>query len=484
MSVVDRSALEASPLADLHAIASELSIDGYRRLRRAELIDAILNKQEGGNGADAASDQPEAASDQPEATPDQPEAAPDEPEAAPVTAAAPSRRRRSRKTTDEPVAAEAETETETETAEAPEPEPEPEPEPQPDEDDESSGRRRRRGRRGGRGRSSGRDDADSSEDEDRQEAEPVAEADSDTDSDSDSDEAVEGVVELLANGSGFVRVDPPDPSDDDVYISSAQVKRCELVSGDRIAGPKRAPRRSERFASLIRIETINGRPAAELADSVRFDDLPAAFPTERLKIGSDDPTLKAIEWLTPFGLGSRVTIVGASRAGKSEALRRLAAALGGRDELTLSVVLAGVRPEEIPDWTDGPLTLSAAVSFAATEEARNGAVEPAIDQARRLAARGANAVVFIDTLDGCSPSLARKALGAARNLVNGGSVTIIATASAPIGGETTVIALDVALTSAGRFPALDLAASGTMRAELLVGAAGAEAIAKTRAEDG
>ena len=150
----------------------------------------------------------------------------------------------------------------------------------------------------------------------------------------------------------------------------------------------------------------------------------------------------------------------------------------------MSLVLAGVRPEEISEWNGGPVTPTAAVSFAASEEARNGAVEPAIDQARRLAARGADAVVFIDTLDGCSPHLARKALGAARNIVDGGSVTIIATASAPIGGETTVIALDVALTSAGRFPALDLAASGTMRPELLVGAAGAEAIAKTRAEDG
>ena len=310
-----------------------------------------------------------------------------------------------------------------------------------------------------------------------------SDADSDSDSDSESDEIVEGVVELLANGSGFVRVDPPDPSDDDVYISSAQVKRCELVSGDRIAGPKRAPRRSERFASLIRIETINGRPAAELADSVRFDDLPAAFPEERLKIGSDDPTLKAIEWLTPFGKGSRVTIVGASRSGKSEALRRLVTAMADREDLSLSVVLAGVRPEEISEWNGGPVTPAAAVSFAASEDARNGAVEPAIDQARRLAARGADAVVFIDTLDGCTPGLARKALGAARNIVDGGSVTIIATASAPIGGETTVISLDVALTSAGRFPALDLAESGTMRPELLVGAAGAEAIAKTRAED-
>ena len=296
---------------------------------------------------------------------------------------------------------------------------------------------------------------------------------------------MEGVVELLANGSGFVRVEPPDPSDEDVYISSAQVKRCELVSGDRIAGPKRAPRRSERFASLVRIETINGRPAAELADSVRFDDLPGgASRRSGWRWAPRIPTLKAIEWLTPFGKGSRVTIVGASRSGKTEALRRLAAALGEREELTVSVVLAGVRPEEISEWNAGSGgAVGGGVSFAASEDARNGAIEPAIDQARRLAARGADAVVLIDTLDGCSPSLARKALGAARNIVDGGSVTVIATATAPVGGETTVISLDVALTSAGRFPALDLAESGTMRPELLVGAAGADAIAKTRAED-
>jgi transcription termination factor Rho len=447
MSVVDRSALEASPLADLHAIASELSIDSYRRLRRAELIDAILNRQEGGgNGADAAAEEPAEA------------------EAAPK----PRRGRGRRKASD------AEAEAETETAAEPAGETEDD-----DEDEDSSGRRRRRGRRGGRGRSAAREESPADDEEDEQ---PESDAD-DGESGGGSDELVEGVVELLANGSGFVRVDPPDPSDDDVYISSAQVKRCELVSGDRIAGPKRSPRRSERFASLIRIETINGRPAAELADSVRFDDLPAGFPDDRLKIGADDPTLKAIEWLTPFGKGSRVTIVGASRSGKTEALRRLVAALGSREDLTVTVVLAGVRPEEISEWSGAPVTPSAAVSFAASEDARNGAIEPAIDQARRLAARGADAIVFIDTLDGCSPAVARKALGAARNIVDGGSVTVIATASEPVGGETTVIALDVALTGAGRFPALDLAASGTMRPELLVGAAGAEAIAKTRAED-
>jgi transcription termination factor Rho len=483
MSVLDRSALTESPLADLHAIASELSIDGYRRLRRPELIDAILAKQSGGEAEPAAAD--DAAGDE----------AP-----TPTPTPARSRSRRPRKS-DADEAADADADTPGSAVdEAAKAEKTEKGEDDPDDDDDAAGARRRRGRRGGRGRGSAAkagpdsesdgDEADGDQAVDdkpargsrrsRAAAEPAAEAPADTPE--ESEQLVEGVVELLANGSGFVRVDPPDPSDDDVYISSAQVKRCELVSGDRIAGPKRAPRRSERFASLIRIETINDRPASELADSLRFDDLPAAMPDERIKVGSEDPTLKAIEWLTPFGKGSRVAIVGASRSGKSEALRRLAAALAGRDELTLSVALAGVRPEEISEWAHGPVPPAAAVSFAASEEAQNSAIEPVIDQARRLAARGADAVVLIDTLDGPSPQMARKAMASARNIVDGGSVTVIATASEPIGGETTVISLDVTLASLGRFPALDLLASGTLRPELLVGEAGAEAIARTRAE--
>src|SRR5690242_5299236 len=255
MSVLDRAALEESPLADLHAIASELSIDGYRRLRNPELVDAILARQ---TGADEATTTDEA---------------------------------------DEDTAAE-----------------------------DDKGRGRRRGRRGTRGRAGARDDEEGDEAEkdakdekdekpakdDKPEAEekprarrgrrraekteeaaaPEAEAASE---DEDGEATVQGVVELLPNGSGFLRVSPPEPSDDDVYISAAQVKRCELLSGDRVAGPRRPPRRSERFASLVRIDTINDQPATELASGARFDDLPATYPTERLRLGSDDPTIKAIE---------------------------------------------------------------------------------------------------------------------------------------------------------------------------------------------
>ena len=416
MSVLDRSALEASPLADLHAIASELGLDGFRRLRKAELIDAILARQ---SGAEEDTE------------------APDEADVAPAEA-------------DVVPAAEKE-----------------------DEREEAPAARRRRSRRGGRGRARA--------DERPAPAAPPAEDEEEEEADG-GDREVEGVVELLANGSGFVRVSPPEPSDDDVYVSAAQVRRCELVSGDTIAGPVRRPRRSERYPSLIRVDTINGRPADEVAEGTRYDDLPAAFPSERVELGGDDHTLKAIEWLTPFGKGSRVTIAGPARAGKTEALRRLAGALAEREGLVVSVALAGVRPEEITEWNAGPVPVAASAGLSASADAQGQAVEHAVEQARRMAARGGDAVVLVDSLDGVAPSTARRALAGARDIVDGGSLTVIATAARPLGGETTVIVLDARLAGARRFPALDVLASGTLRPELLVGEAGAEALAQARAE--
>ncbi len=416
MAVLDRAALEESPLADLHTIARELGIDGFRRLRKAALVDAIVERQ-GGAGAGAATDEAEGE--------------------------APRRRSRvrarRRREPEEAVGAVADTAEDGAT-------------------DEDAGEARP-ARPRSRSRSRDRD-------EDREgEVERIA----------------EGTVELLGNGSGFVRVSPPEPSDDDVYVSAAQVRRCELVSGDTVTGPVRPPRRSERYPSLVRVDTINGRPADEVAEGTPFDELPAAFPTQRFALGGDDATLKAIEWLTPLGRGSRATIVGGPRAGKSEALRRVAGALSGLDGIELSVVLVGARPEELTEWRAGPVEPVAAMSFASSPDAQAGAVERAIDTARRVAARGGDAVVLIDTLSGLPAGAARRALAAARDIVDGGSLTVIASAAEPVGGETTVIALDAALTSIGRFPALDLVASGTLRPELLVGEAGADAIAQARA---
>src|SRR3954464_570554 len=246
-SVLDPSALADSPLADLHLLANELGVDGFRRLRKADLIDAIVAKQAG------------------------------EDYVAPESAPAPARA----------------------------------------EDDEDAAARGRRGRRGGRGRGRRDEDEDDAsparaerparrgrggeqgdrpqpQDKERRGPAPRAPEDGEW----------EGVVELLGNGSAFVRLTPGETGDDDVYVSAAQVKRCELVSGDRISGPMRPPRRSERFPSLVRVDTINGKPADEVSEGTRFEDLPVAFPAGRLALGSEDPTVKAIEWLTPFGKGS------------------------------------------------------------------------------------------------------------------------------------------------------------------------------------
>jgi transcription termination factor Rho len=156
--------------------------------------------------------------------------------------------------------------------------------------------------------------------------------------------------------------------------------------------------------------------------------------------------------------------------------------LQGQEGVSLLLVLAGVRPEEVGTWAGSGLEPSAVVTLAGSPDAQAQAVERTVDQARRLAARGGHAVVLIDSLDGLAPGAARKALAAARRIVDGGSLTVIATATAALGGETTVIALDGSLTATGRFPAIDLSGSWTMHAELLVGEAGAEAIARTRAE--
>jgi transcription termination factor Rho len=409
MAVLERSELEASPLADLHAIADQLGLDGFRRLRKANLIDAILD--EGGDGESA----PAEAASEPSTSGD----AELEPEERPTGRA-------------------------------------------------RAGRARTRA--GARERPS------------RRTAErPAGGAAGGAPADEGPGRVASGVVEVLGNGSAFLRVDPPEPSDEDVYISAAQVRRCELVSGDRVTGPVRTPRRSERYPSLVRVDTINGASADTVSEGVRYDELAVAYPSERLALGSADPTLEAIEWLTPLGRGSRAVIVGARQAGKTETLSRLLDAVHGREDLEVSIVLSGVRPEEIARWQEGPVPPVAALSFAASADAQDQAVERAIDAAKRLAARGGHALVLIDSLDGLHPHSARKALAAARNLHDGGSLTVIATATQPFGGETTVIALDVALTSTGRQPILDLIASGTLRPELLVGEEGAAAITKARA---
>lgn len=378
MSIINAEDLEASPLADLHAIASTLGIDGFRRLRKPDLVDAIVARQ----GGDAVPKR-KASSDE-----------------------APARSERPRR------------------------------------------------RRGGRG---GARDADPGEDGGSGSADRASAAQAEA-----PPRVIEGVVELLANGSGFARPDGSAGSDNDVYISAAQARRCELVAGDRVSGPVRPPRRSERHPSLIRIDTINGVAADEAVRGTRIDDIEVDWPTELFTLTSDDALLSQIERVAPFGAGSRVVISGPARSGKSQALGKLAAALVALDGYEVELVALGVRPEELSEYRALPYFAGAGSTFATGRDAQDAAVEQVVERGRRVAVRGGNAILLIDSLDGLSDGAARRALAAARNLRGAGTLTVIATAREPLGGETTLIAL--------RGGAIDEELSGSLRADLLAAA--------------
>ena len=413
MSVLDRDALEESPLADLHAIASELSIDGYRRLRKAELIDAILERQ----GGDRRRRNAAARADAERREPRRPSRrapirreAPEQSRPAPRPPRPRGGRSRTRVREAEPSGA---AQARSDGAE-----------------DEAPATRQGRGRprprtarprdRPGAADGRGPDDRPGARPSRRRTRREPARRTT----------LVEGVVELLPNGSGFVRVDPPEPSDDDVYVSAAQVKRCELVSGDRVAGPRRAPRRSERFASLVRIDTINGAPGLRAGRRRALRRSAGRVPGRALPArlrGSDAQGDRVADAV-------RAGLAGDDRRRRPGRQERGAAAPGrsrsrARRSSSCRVVLAGVRPEEISDWRRpararrrGQLRrLGRRAGSRGRAGDRPGSADRRPRRPRRRPDRHARRA---------APHAARKAMAAARNIVDGGSLTVIATAVA------------------------------------------------------
>jgi transcription termination factor Rho len=430
MSIISPADLEASPLADLHALASALGIDGFRRLRKDELADAILARQGGAAAPRRARSSSRRAAAERGAESEETE----ETEESAETPRAVTRR--GTRTADATREGEAE---------------------------RPARAARPRRRRGGRGRDGGEESAAANETPQRHNDEPEAA----------SERVADGVVELLANGSGFLRVRAGEVSDDDVYISAAQARRCELVAGDRISGPVRPARRSERHASLVRIDTINGVAAEQAVVGTRIDEVDVDFPAVSFVFDADS----GLAALPPFGRGSRVLVIGPPRSGRSALLRMIAAALAATDGLDVELLAVGVRPEELSEYKQLEHANASGLSFAASADAQEAAVEQAAERGRRIALRGGDSVLLIDTLDGLGAGAARRTMASARNLRGAGSLTVIATARAPLGGETTLISL---LTD-GDFPSLDATASGTLRPELLAPPAAAKPARKPRA---
>jgi transcription termination factor Rho len=356
MAVLQRSELESSPLADLHAIASELGLEGFRIKRRDDLIGAILAAQGGEEPGPAVEEEEER----------EPDEVPSEEALEPAAFAGEAEGDEERAAEDEEPAAEDETEAAAGEAEAEIVEEEPEVEEQVSDEEIST-----------------------------------------------------GVLDVLANGSGFLRLDPAGQSRDDVYVSPAQIRRCELRAGDEVSGPVRPPRRNERHASLVRVETVNGADAEPPEERPWFGDLTPVFPHERL-------AAPAAFDAAPFGMGSRVAVGGQPGAGASTLLLEVARTLAERyPDMSLHVVLAGVRPEEVAAWREGGQPVVGG-SFERSPEAQAQAAELAVERAKRQVERGGHAAVVIDALDALPPGVRRRLFGAARATEEGGTLTVVA----------------------------------------------------------
>jgi len=374
VSVLQRSELEDSPLADLHAIASELGIEGYRALRRDDLVAGIL-KAQGGDGADADTHQAAGTSGADEAR-------------GKVEAEAPSAA-----SAEEPEAAKADGR-------------------EPSVDDEGA-----------------------------------------------ETESATGTLDILPNGSGFMRVSTAGQSSGDVYVSPAQIRRCELRAGDEVSGPVRSPRRSERHPSLVRVTTVNGRDAEPPEERPEFENLTPVHPAQRLAAPAvlDD---------VPFGKGSRVAIAGAPGAGATRLLREMARELAGGGYAFLAVVLVAARPEEVTEWEREEGIAVAGGPFDRSLDAQTQSADLAVERAKRAVERGGDAVVIIDSLEALPPGPARRLFGAARNTEEAGSLTVIAAvggAAEPLRQASTRITLDAAASE----PTVLAPRSGTQRADLL-----------------
>jgi transcription termination factor Rho len=368
MAVLQRSELESSPLADLHAIASELGLEGFRTKRKNDLIGAILAAQEG-----------EEAPPQVEAEEREPDEVPSEESLEPAGFAG-------------------------------EPESEEVAEEEPAEEEEVTETAAGEGEVTETAAAEGEAEIVDAE---------VVEEEPEVEEKVSDEEISTGALDVLANGSGFLRLDPAGQSRDDVYVSPAQIRRCELRAGDEVSGPMRPPRRNERHPSLVRVETVNGGPAEPPEERPWFGDLTPVFPRERL----DAP---AAFDAAPFGKGSRVAVGGPPGAGASTLLLEVARTLAERyPDLSLQVVLAGVRPEEVAAWQEGGRSVVGG-SFERSPEAQAQAAELAVERAKRQVERGADAVVVIDALDALPPGVRRRLFGAARATEQGGTLTVVA----------------------------------------------------------
>ena len=319
----------------------------------------------------------------------------------------------------------------------------------------------------------------------------------------------EGVLETLPDGFGFLRAPEYNylPGPDDIYVSPSQIRKFDLRTGDTVSGQIRPPKEGERYFALIKVEAINFEAPEQSREKVFFDNLTPLYPDEQLKmeIGPDNIAARVMDLVTPIGKGQRALIVAPPRTGKTMLLQTIANSITeNHPETTLIVLLIDERPEEVTDMQrsvrgevisstfDEPPTRHVQVADMVIEKAKRLVehkrdVVILLDSITRLA-RAHNAVVppsgkiLSGGIDSNALQRPKRFFGAARNIEEGGSLTIIATALIDTGSRmddvifeefkgtgNSEIHLDRRLSDKRLFPAIDLQRSGTRKEELLIG---------------
>lgn len=321
----------------------------------------------------------------------------------------------------------------------------------------------------------------------------------------------EGVLEVLPDGFGFLRSPESNylAGPDDIYVSPSQVRKFNLRTGDTVEGEIRAPKESERYFALLKVNSINFEEADKTRHRIGFDNLTPLFPNRRLQLELQDPTKKdytsrVIDLISPLGMGQRALVVAPPRTGKTVMLQNIAHAISqNHPNAYLIVLLIDERPEEVTDMARSVKGEVISSTFDEPAVRHVQVAEMVIEKAKRLVEHKRDVIILLDSItrlarayntvvpssgkvltggvDANALQRPKRFFGAARNIEEGGSLTIIATALVDTGSRmdevifeefkgtgNSEIVLDRKLSDRRTFPAIDIAKSGTRKEELLV----------------
>ena len=541
-----REKLETLPLNELKAMAKDLGIRRTTGIRKAELIESILAAAEGSGAQEAPADNAEGAAGNTagntarntagKSAPGQKAAGRKNAAKAPKAEETPETPERSG---EEPPAALAPSDEET--PEAPAPVAEEAPAAETAVEEPSAARtgetteRRQNGRRvtgrnaqGGGDRRNSRGDRSASRSErtndrgDRAErSENQRQPKNPEQAVLDAGEPVEGILEIIPDGYGFLRGENFISGDSDIYVSPSQIRRFGMRTGDVISGIKKLPREKEKFGALLYVNSINGHPADSVKNRPHFEDLTPIFPDKRIHLETPGCPLsmRIVDLVSPIGKGQRGMIVSPPKAGKTTLLKQIAKAVQRNyPEMNMIVLLIDERPEEVTDFKESISGEKVQVIYSTFDELpehHKRVTEMVLERAKRLVETGEDVIILLDSitrlsraynltvtpsgrtlsggLDPAALYMPKKFFGAARNLREGGSLTILATALVDTGSRldemvfeefkgtgNMELALDRRLSERRIFPAIDILKSGTRRDDLLLSAVEQRAMEKLR----